>query len=280
MFFNTLINDWQTWANPITLSQNLRWHFPTVISEQPHIFVLGAPRSGTTLVKLIIGVHPRLSGPGYETGIFMQKHWLFQFTRQGALTTQRRSESKDIVEFFDQFAQRKLEEEGGERYIEKTPPHVLRLPFLLKHFPNAQFIHTYRDGRDCYCSARKHQYVKQGRHLQTYAQYWRRCVQTRLNLGEHPRIFDVGYEELVSAPEQVVPTIMNFLGETFTSEQLDASQYSKNRISTSRRPEFAKLSQPISAVSVGRWRKGLSDADSQAFFSIAGSEMQQLGYEL
>ncbi|NJL81783.1 MAG: sulfotransferase [Chloroflexaceae bacterium] len=262
-----------------SLLKQLPWYFPATLSEQPHIFVVGAPRSGTTLVKLILNVHPNLSGPGYETGFFMFKHLSNLLLGKNDPSRQKlQTNTPDIVQAFDRFSQQRLKETGGQRFIEKTPPHVLRLPFLLKHFPKAQFINVFRDGRDCYCSARHHAYVTQGQSIETYARYWRRCLRSRFRQGEHPRILDVKYEDLVTNAESAVRGIMAFLAEEFEERQLDPRCYSQNTITRSKRQEFSKLSQPISPSSMNRWQKEMTAAEIERFEKIAGQELRRLGY--
>jgi len=266
--------------HPNHLPKNLIWRFPQSKSNQKHIFIFGAPRSGTTLVKLICGAHPHLNGTGYETGIFMYKD-IFSFAFEGFTHNEMdliRSNSTDIVDFFDKFSAENLKKNGGKRFIEKTPPHVLRIDFLLKYFPNSQFINVFRDGRDCYCSARHHQNVMQGKNLQKYAKYWRRCVQARLKQGEKLNIFDVKYEELVTEPEKVVKKMMAFLQEDYDEKQLISDYYSQNKINKSNRKEFKKLSKPIDKASINRYQLELSEQEKKDFEKIAGKELNLLGY--
>ncbi|NEP40794.1 MAG: sulfotransferase, partial [Okeania sp. SIO2H7] len=250
----------QLLKNPTRLPKNVIWRFPKSKSHQRHIFVFGAPRTGTTLMKLILGVHPNLTGPGYETGIFMYKE-LFsipfsEITKSEIEDIQK--QSQDIVDYFDRLAECTLKKVGGTRFIEKTPPHVLRIDFLAKYFPNAQFINMYRDGRDCYCSARNHVNVVQGKSIERYAKYWKKCVDARLNQGNNPNILDVKYEELTLDPETVIKQTMNFLEEDYHPSQLDPNQYSQNTITNSKRPEFAQLSKPINSSRINRYKQELT----------------------
>ncbi len=268
--------------HPNHLHKNIRWRlFVNTISEKNHIFVFGAPRSGTTLMKLILGAHSRLSGPGYETGIFMYKN-IFQFQFDGFSTAeldQIRRDSQDIVQFFDTFAERSLQKNPGDVFIEKTPPHVLQLNFLKKHFPNARFINIVRDGRDCFCSARRHPNVVQGSHVERYAKYWRRCIQSRLK-HDQPNIFDVRYEDLVNDPETQVRAVMAFLQEEYEPNQIDPAYYSQNKIAQTGKQHFSKLAQPINNSSQKRWTTEISAQEIEQFQAIAGSELQTLGYAL
>jgi len=266
--------------NPQAIPKNISLRLPKTISSEPHIFVFGAPRSGTTLMKLILGAHPNLISFGYETGLFMYRD-IYKFTYEGFTATDIATlieQSQDIVQFYDQFTQRITQKNGGQRFIEKTPQHVLRLKFLLKHFPNAKFINMIRDGRDGYCSARHHQNVPQGKSIIRYASYWKKCINARLKQGEKENIIDVKYEELTQNPEQIVRQIMAFLGEEYDAKQIDSQYYSQNTITQDSRQEFRKLSKSIDQLSQGRWKKELTESEVQQFHKIAGRELEILGY--
>ncbi|MFP5273974.1 sulfotransferase family protein [Coleofasciculus sp.] len=266
--------------NPQAIPKNIFLRLPKTISHEPHIFVFGAPRSGTTLMKLILGAHPNLSSFGYETGLFMYRD-IYGFTYERFTATEIADlieQSQDIVQFYDKFTQHITQQTGGQRFIEKTPQHVLRLKFLLKHFPNAKFINIFRDGRDGYCSARHHQNVPQGKSIVRYAYYWKKCINARLRQGENENIFDVKYEELTNDPEQVVRQIMNFIGEKYDSRQINPKYYSQNTITQDTRQEFRKLSKSIDQSSQGRWKKELTESEIKQFHEIAGRELEILGY--
>lgn len=269
--------------DPSYLPKLIDWYRPSSSSVQDHIFIFGAPRSGTTLMKLILGTHPNLASPGYETGFFTRKKILnnlinYDSNPQNNSVNQLRKESQDIIQFFDAYAQQVCEENQRKRFVEKTPSHVLRINFLIKHFTNSQFINMFRDGRDCYCSARHHPNVKQGSDLVRYAKYWKKCVTARLEMRNHPRVIDIKYEELVNNPEEVVKEMMEFLNEQYNAKQLSPFRHSKNSIMSSKREEFSKLSKPINSSSVSRFQKELSQKEIAQFHKIAGQELELLGY--
>ena len=231
-------------------------------------------------MKLILSVHPNLKGPGYETGIFMYKN-IFDFQFTGFTRKEIDHiihQSNDIVQFFDAFAIANLQKLGGGRFVEKTPPHVLKLNFLLNHFPNAQVVNIYRDGRDCYCSAQHHPNVVQGRSVKRYANYWKKCIQARLNIGAHNRVFDIKYEDLTDNPSLHVEKMMAFLGEDYDPRQIDPTYYSQNKSINSKKAYLQKLAQPIKSASQGRWKTELSAEELEQFHQIAGDELNQLQY--
>ncbi len=265
--------------HPSHILKNVTWRRPRSVSQLRHVFVVGAPRSGTTLVRSVLAVHDNLGAIDVETGFFMLRD-LFSYHYRGLkredLDACRRA-SRDIVQFYDAYTQAILARTDAGRFVEKTPQHVLRIAFLRRHFPAAQFINLCRDGRDCLCSARSNQSVIQSTSAPRFARYWRRCVRARQAQGRAPNVLDVKYEELARDPEQTVRAMMDFLGEEFDPRQIDPAHYSQTHLSGVK--AFERLQGPISDGTVGRWRQELSPADVRSFSRVAGAELRLLGYE-
>ncbi|MBL1217673.1 MAG: sulfotransferase [Planctomycetes bacterium] len=139
---------WQfVWGrNPLTLG---------IIAVLPHprvdrpIFILGSPRSGTSVFSRLFGQHPQLAN-------WSEGHCLFDpmyFSR----TTEHRWTDEDA----SWIGSRRLRANVGYftkymrfrqrlpicRFTNKLPRNTLRVPYLLKAFPDAQFVHIIRDGR-------------------------------------------------------------------------------------------------------------------------------------
>ncbi|MEL4895240.1 sulfotransferase family protein [Crocosphaera sp. Alani8] len=269
--------------NPYHLPKNIIWRFPQEASTQKHIFVLGAPRSGTTLAKLILTSHPYLIGPGYETAFFTYRD-IFSFRFKGIKPKRMdalRQKCHDIVEFFDVFTHEILNQyPEAKYYVEKTPQHILRLGFLTKYFPNSKFIHMVRDGRDGYCSAKYHKNVVQRSSVERYAKYWRKCLNSRIELGNRDNILDVQYETLASQPETTIKAMMSFIGENYHPQQLEPAKYSNNAITKIKTTVFAKLSSKINDSSIQRHKKELSQQEIETFNKIAGQQLRHFGYEV
>ena len=139
------------------------------LAERP-FFIVGNPRSGTTLMRFMLSSHPRIYIPE-ETGFLV---------KLSSLAGRRlsRSETKKVVErvgrmnvewldivedfdaFYDGLAEPRLtcvldslyririSPYNAQRWGDKGPAYVSHIPALNKIFPDAQFIHMIRDGRD------------------------------------------------------------------------------------------------------------------------------------
>lgn len=271
------------WANyivrPHTIVKNIRWRRRATISTQPHIFIIGAPRSGTTLVQSILNTHSKLCGFDYETAIFTKQNIFrperYQRSHARNKIVELFKNSCDIVDFYDQFVSG-VKASECTRVVEKTPQHINHLEFILKHFPNAQVVHVYRDGRDAYASAREHEGVIQGSSARYYARYWKKCIRSRMACGSHRNIYDLCYEKLVTQPRGEVAELMVWLGMKYEESQLDPSNYGRDKRAASK--HFKRLSQPISPASIGKWGSVLSQSEIDEFNEIAGNELRSWGY--
>ena len=135
--------------------KNISWRINSSVTQKKLIFVLGCPRSGTTLLQKVLESHKSMYSIQSETAIFSyQNFWdknrmLFDLDKE--IRDSLLKKSKDNVDFFENCVSYLDNINKGKIFIEKTPQHIIKLDFLLNHFPNAKFVHIVRDGRDCYC---------------------------------------------------------------------------------------------------------------------------------
>lgn len=245
-----------------------------------HVFVVGAPRSGTTLLQLLIGAHSGFAGCAGESGVFTRND-LFDLRRRYCGLPQARiaallRDSGDIVSFFDLLAAAVTS--GPLRFVEKTPQHVLVLGRLLRWFPEAQFVNIVRDGRDCYCSAQRNPDVPQRTGAIRFARYWRSCIRARGRAGACDRIIDVRYEDLVSETAPTLRLVMAALGHELEAVQLAGGSRASDRRSVL--APFTRLAGPVGPESIGRWAAEMTPAEVEVFQSVAAPELRAHGYVL
>lgn len=124
----------------------------------PHVaFIVGAPRSGTTVLSNILNCHPKIR-QWFEPYFVWDRHFRL------APDDVRRPEQcapKILEQITNDFYtyQNKLD---CELVIDKSPRNSLKIPFILKIFPNARFIHIVRDGRDVTLSIYKEWEFRKG----------------------------------------------------------------------------------------------------------------------
>lgn len=272
--------------HPVDIPRNLlRWKRsrPT---DLPVVFVLGAPRSGTTLLHRILLNHSKLKGFSFETDIISPKS-VHDFTRYEGLFDRElfddalaaTSGISDLFAYLHRHGLGPLGEDGTVFYVEKTPQHVKRIDFILANFPNALIVNMVRDGRDAFCSGQNARNIPQAADLARYAGYWRECVARRLAHAGDPRILDVRYEDFTADAATGLAGVMAHLGlEVETENQLGAGSLSQDTRSSEY--AFKRLNEPISTKTVERWRTELSAEQNRLFVEVAGSELARMGYDV
>ena len=267
-------------GDPRVWWRNVTWRRRADVSRVPVVFVVGAPRSGTTLLQKVIEAHSECFAHDGETAMFnLQNLFLLErrhFGLEGEALRSAMSEARSRIDFMDRQIRRLRDIHGGTLFVEKTPQHVLKLPTILAGFPDARVVHVVRDGRDAFCSAQSNAGVPQRGSVIRFATYWRRCVDAGLAFDDDPRLRRISYEAFTADPDQVLAEIMNHLGLESEPEQLD----SQTRVSDRRadRPEFQRLGGEISSSSVGRWRRDLPPEMVATFERVAGPTLRRLGY--
>lgn len=151
------------------------------------------------------------------------------------------------------------------RWGDKTPEYNHDLPVLLSLFPNAQFVHIVRDGRDVALSAFRMHFGA----TNTYraATDWRlaelRVAHFAAALPPE-QLLTIRYEALLTNPVQTFANLIEFLGVQESNEVLSA-------IATD-------VAMQLRENNSGKWRAGLSPAQQRLYESVAGEQLRAAGY--
>jgi len=219
------------------------------------VFIVGLPRTGTTLTERIIGSHSQVGSIG-ET-FFLQSA-----LRQVSGVRTAESMSPEIVRAVAErpmasVASRYLSavsyKLGVEpMFIEKLPENYLYLGFVAKAFPDARIVHLKRHPLDACFAMYKQSYFRYaytlddvGRYYVAYAglmDHWRAL------LGD--RLIEVSYESLVSNQEDETRRLLQRMGIEFETACL---QFERNKAS-SRTASAVQVREKIHTRSVGRWK--------------------------
>jgi hypothetical protein len=244
------------------------------------VFVVGAPRSGTTWLAELLQAHPDTVGiPQGETQLFwaLAPLWLSAERRRGpgirTLVTHHELVAAVRV-FCDALfeAGRAKQGPGATLFIEKTPAHAVHVARMHEVYPEAWFVHIVRDGRDVVRSIARFDLEELSPiDLPTAAAEWDRL--NRLILAEAPRLDRyrmVRYEELVAAPVEGACQLLEWMG-------LPCDDAVRDRVADA-------AGNPVSQhagkgrVGPGKWREDLSDAQLSTIYRIAGRLLVELGY--
>jgi len=227
------------------------------ISDATPIFVLGMPRSGTSLVEQILASHSQVHGAGEINK--MPEIAMRLIPRVSGRDFPRAIYSMN-TESFAMFAQHYLRglrshcPVSKPHIIDKMPNNYFNIGLIQLLFPNATIIHCVRDPMDT-CWSIFRQYFN-GMHPYAYDQkllgrYYLRYQQ----LMEHwhtvlpGKIFDVHYEQLVENPEKIIPELLNHCNLPWDKECLSFHR-TKRTVNTA---SMQQVRRPMYKSSLKSW---------------------------
>ena len=190
----------------------------------PPIFVIGSPRSGTTLLRLLLDSHPRISC-GEETHFLRDLEAIVgrDWPLVASYGLPRDWWLARIRGLYGDFQAEVLARSGKARWAEKDPTYTLHLAFIEELFPDALFVHLLRDGHDVVASFRdRWGYRSAARAARTeWARYVERRHGRSAGAWTRERFLELRYERLVADPEAEARRLFDFLGEAWHPEVLD-----------------------------------------------------------
>jgi tetratricopeptide (TPR) repeat protein len=225
-------------------------------SDKP-VFIVGVPRSGTTLVNQILAAHPQVSGPG-ELGDI--GHIMADLPRllnwPGAHDLMQHLDGATAHALAERYL-RRIDRLGGAavRVLDKTPENYIFLGLIAVLFPKARVIHCRRNPvATCVsCYMQNFQHLRFTTSLESlglyYLEYERLMAHWRAVLPM--RMFEVEYEALVARPEAVSRELVAHCGLAWDDRCL-AFNTQKGAVHTASRTQ---IRQPIYTRSVERWKR-------------------------
>ena len=219
------------------------------------VFVVGMPRSGTSLVEQILSSHQEIYGAGELQNIgdianeLDQKSGDYPYCILSLKKNEINHYAEQYLEFIEKLS-------TGETYvINKMPHNFLHLGLINILFPKAKIIHCKRDSRDTSLSIYCHQFNA----LHSYSCFtkdlgifYNNYEDLMVQLGDNlsAEISTINYEDLISNPENSVRQLLDFLDLPWDDACLEF--YKSDRLVNT--PSFAQVRKPLHNKSVGRWK--------------------------
>lgn len=264
------------------------------------IFIVGVPRSGTTLLAAMLNAHPRIAiSP--ETFFF---EWALRRTRSelsrdadfdgfwrdytrsrpfadlrlDAEELRRRFRACTSHAFADLFAVI-LESYAGSvnkpRCGEKTPRHYLYVDTILEWFPRARVAFVVRDPRAVAASLLLVPWASDD--AEEHGWRWRRSIELLTRFEADSRVIATRYEDLVSDPKTELARLCSHIGEPFDNGMLDFAADATALVAGESHKQ--NVLRPLEVNSLHKWKHQLTAAQTAAVEHIAADGMAARGYE-
>ena len=250
------------------------------------VFIIGAPRSGTTLLAsllreteygapiethFIVKYYKRISRYGDLRVKENVDRLLDHILQERAIMQRKLDIDKDkfysslteytFSEITDKILSMIFEKKGKHAWGDKTPGYIFDLDIIYKMFPHSKYIYIIRDGRDVSLSLLQQPWGPNN--LITCGLFWSKA-------NSHPYLktmqdegvmLKVKYEDLLSNPNSTLRRVYEFLAVKLSDDQLQ------------------ELIQSINSNNFNKWKKKMSKRQIQMFEAVARTVLRKNGYE-
>lgn len=250
------------------------------------MFVLGCPRSGTTLIGgfllpsdwgnavethfitkyASVALQSDLANPKVFKSIagrIIRERPIMQWEIPWDLDDlYQATEPKSYSELVNQICLARSRKLGFPRWADKTPSFSFHVPLLADLFPNAKFIFIYRDGRDVANSLLERKWGPNK--IWAAAEYWRTCCNALLESEKRipeNQLLSIRYEKLLEDPDPILRRLLAFLEYQASDEQIE------------------QMASRVRGNNSNKWKTNLSQKSIQIFERTAGAMLRKLGYE-
>jgi Sulfotransferase family len=271
------------------------------------VFVVGCPRSGTTLLYSMLvaaggfaiyrkethfyAIAPRF--PNLQSARYHQT-FMREFLR-GSLgkvpgvdvephVKNALGQCTNTGDFLPRLMESITRAQGAERWVEATPTHVLHIKEIKRAVPDALFVHVIRDGRDCAISTDKQRWLgtlpwDSHRSLGVAALYWEWQVRRgRADGFASPgQYIEIRFEDLIADPRVTLRQVGLFI-----DHDLDYDRILRNPVHSMIQPNtsFRESLGSQDFNPVGRWKDKCSPEDVRLCEMLVGASLRELGYPL
>jgi tetratricopeptide (TPR) repeat protein len=230
-------------------------------AEQSPIFIVGFPRSGTTLLEQTLDAHPALQSMDETRFVHEAVDSMLDagIAYPEKLAVMTRAQLDELRAQYWKRVGRRVELAPGQRLVDKNPMNMFALPAVRRLFPHARILLAVRHPCDvvlsCYMQHfRAPQFALLCRDLPTLAAGYRRAFDFwfRESALLRPAYREIRYESFVAEFETQVRSLAEWLGLEWTDAMLQPGEHARRKgfIST---PSYSQVVQPVNTRAVGRW---------------------------
>ncbi|WP_113700385.1 sulfotransferase family protein [Nonomuraea lactucae] len=277
------------------------------MSDRP-VFVVGCPRSGTTMLQLMLHSHPRIAVPP-ETRFLIPAYMRRRSFGDMRLAQRRRALAEWVAgDRTTKFRELKIDKDdyvrqavegpgslgsvlgttfrmyaerfGKVRWGDKRPSYVKQIEYILRLFPDAQFIHLIRDGRDCVASLKEMPwYTHNSFHaVSTWAEAIDAGVKLRRTMPEDG-YYELRYEDLTDDPSTELKKLCAFLREDFDPAMVSPREAASVAVPV-HKVWHSNTHGEVTRSRVGSWANRLDAWEVSLCEQVLGERLEANGYEL
>ena len=273
-------------ANVSSLTRFVELMRPTRAIESatpPPVFLIGFPRSGTTLIEQVLSAHSQTFCLGETDHLFEAMSVVLRdgdlFARVINVTP---AEIETVRKAYRQVVLRDHPEADGRIIVDKHPLHIVLLPLINTFFPDAKIIFTQRDPRDTALSCYQQCFginvaTAQFLDLAHTAEYFDTVMTLMIACREHLTLdlHQVNYQDAVRDLESETRQMAAFLGVDFEPAMLRYDAHARTRSISS--ASARQVINPIYDRSINRWRRYTRDL--APVLPLLNKWARRLGYE-
>ncbi|MCA0894913.1 sulfotransferase family protein [Microbulbifer agarilyticus] len=278
----------------------------TATASTAPVFIVGPPRSGTSLLSAIIGSHSRIAcGP--ETDLFRalpikRARSLAQSSNRITKTIEQLDEirypdGRSLASHFglsNEHLRKQLdtrtdfvkavyaaipeafaEVQGKQRWAEKTPRHLFYVDTIRALFPDAKIIRIIRDPRDSIPSVIKNIGLSTS-YIAEFYRWMGVYMKSSKFFAQDANSITVRYEDLVTDPAEKVSEICQFIGEEFEPQMLERKGAELVRVASE--TWKSDIDKKISADNIYGWKSKMDPDVAIAASLICSEALSELGY--
>jgi hypothetical protein len=275
-------------------------------NRQPPVFIVGCPRSGTTLLAGLLGAHSRLvCGPETEffTGLHLRYHhkhlcqtatWpeeaasylfsiihekpipdYYDISRDEIITFLKRRE-RSLPAILESLTQTYMDRSGKKRWVEKTPTHLAFTREIRSCYPDAPIIRILRDPRDTALSLLNVPWGPPS--FAAAVLLWQHFDEASASFFESDHnCMTIRLEDLLGDPGGQLCKVCDFIGEEFEPDMLDTSR-SIGHLNPTKISWKQKAGQQLDSSRVAVWRRETTTEQQAQAEAIVGDRLKAYRY--